>query len=80
MITCKTRPDHNRTRYFDRVALECTYSAKKMYTHVYIQAHAQKRMGVAEVNTYLIFKKSEKHRMTYESGGRSTLVEYVTLF
>ena len=34
-----------------------------------------KRMDLAIVNTY--FKKKDKHRMTYESGGKSTQVDYV---
>ena len=33
------------------------------------------RMEMAVVNTY--FKKSEEHRMTYKSGGRSTQVDYI---
>ena len=32
-------------------------------------------MDLAIVNTY--FKKKEKHRMTYKSGGKSTQVDYV---
>ena len=32
-------------------------------------------MEMAVVNTY--FKKSEEHRMTYKSGGRSTQVDYI---
>ncbi|KAK3544259.1 hypothetical protein QTP86_008714 [Hemibagrus guttatus] len=34
-----------------------------------------KRMDMAVVNTY--FQKREEHRVTYESGGRSTQVDYV---
>ena len=34
-----------------------------------------KRMDLAIVNTY--FKKKDKHRVTYKSGGKSTQVEYV---
>ena len=34
-----------------------------------------KRMDLAVVNTY--FKKKEKHRVTYKSGGKSTQVNYV---
>ena len=34
-----------------------------------------KRMDLAIVNTY--FKKKDKHRMTYKSGGRSTQIDYV---
>ena len=34
-----------------------------------------KRMDLAIVNTY--FKKKDKHRVTYKSGGKSTQVDYV---
>ena len=34
-----------------------------------------KRMDLAIVNTY--FKKKDEHRVTYKSGGKSTLVDYV---
>ena len=34
-----------------------------------------KRMDLAVVNTY--FKKKDKHRVTYKSGGKSTQVDYV---
>ena len=34
-----------------------------------------KRMNLAIVNTY--FKKKDKHRVTYKSGGKSTQVDYV---
>ena len=34
-----------------------------------------KRMYLAIVNTY--FKKKDKHRVTYKSGGKSTQVDYV---
>ena len=34
------------------------------------------RLEIAVVNTY--FKKREEHRVTYNSGGRSTQVDYIT--
>ena len=34
-----------------------------------------KRMDLAIVNIY--FKKNDKHRVTYKSGGKSTQVDYV---
>ena len=34
-----------------------------------------KRMNLAVVNTY--FKKKDKYRVTYKSGGKSTIIDYV---
>ncbi|MGL4878533.1 hypothetical protein, partial [Paraclostridium dentum] len=34
-----------------------------------------KRMEMAVVNTF--FQKSQEHRVTYKSGGRSTQVDYI---